>query len=82
MATPSVSSSITPASRAVFRFRCFGGSLAAGSDSGVTTTAGTNNDSGAGVSSNGRRAARRQANNCCGDKAYRRATALTVSPAS
>jgi hypothetical protein len=76
MATPLISSSITPASRAPFRFRADGARLAAGSGLGAVTTAGTNSASAAGASANGTRAARRQANSCCGDNAYRRATAL------
>jgi len=82
MATPSFSSSITPASRAAFRCRCFAGRVAAKSDFGSATTAGTNNGSGAGAFANRTRAARRQANTCCGESPRRRATALTVSPAS
>src|SRR5690606_24728035 len=82
MATPSISSSITPASRTAFRLRCFAGRVAAHSDFASATTAGTNNGSGTDDSVNGTRAARRQANSCCGESAYRRATALTLSPAS
>lgn len=71
MEMPSISSSITSASGAAFRFHCFVGDLFvdAGVGAGAPTTAGTNNDSGLVVACADLRAARRQVNNCCGDKA-------------
>ena len=44
----------------------------------AATTAGTN----AGIAFAALRISRRQANNCCGDKKWRRATALTLAPGS
>jgi len=78
--TPATSTSIAAVRRCrERRFRRDGG--ADGSDAGAVsgaTIAGTN----AGIVSAALRASRRHVNSCCGDKAWRRATALTVAPGS
>lgn len=64
MAIPSISSSITPASRAVFRFRGRAGRVGAGSEG--DTTAGTKVGNSCCTEAACLRASRRQANTCCG----------------